>query len=77
MGRRMCWKSVVMVVTRIHLRQNKGDGSLWNTSQESGGQDSRGEVVCSEAVGRGCFKREKVRRCGDIWNLPPTKKNFF
>ena len=39
---------------RIHLRQNKGDRSLLNT-QGSSGQDSRGEAVCQETVGGGCF----------------------
>ena len=43
---------------RIHLKQNKGDRSLLNTSQGSSGQDSRGEAVCHEVVGggeRACF----------------------
>lgn len=35
-------------------RQNKRDGSLLNTPQGSGGQASRGEAVCHEAVGGGC-----------------------
>ena len=61
---------------RIHLRQDKGD-SLLTTPHGSGKQDSRGEAVCSKAVNRGCFKRGKVRRYGDIWNLPPFLKKFF
>ena len=49
---------------RIHLRQDKGD-SLLTTPQGSGKQDSRGEAVCKEAVGGGCFYGGKVRRYGD------------
>lgn len=40
---------------RIHLRQNKGDRSLLKAPQRSGRQDSRGEAVCNEGVGGGCF----------------------
>ena len=35
----------------IHLRPNKRDKSLLNTLPGSSGQDSKGETVCSEAVG--------------------------
>lgn len=38
----------------IHLRHNR-DTSVLNTPQESGRQDSRGEAVCNETVGEGCF----------------------
>lgn len=38
---------------RIHLRQNKVDRSLLTTLQGSGGQDSKGETICKEAVGQG------------------------
>ena len=41
---------------RIHLRQNKGDRSLSNTLQGAAcRQDSEGEAVCKEVVGRGFF----------------------
>ena len=40
---------------RIHLRQNKGDRSVLNTSQGSSGQDSKGETVCKETVCGGCI----------------------
>lgn len=42
---------------RVHLRQNKGDRSLWNTPEGSCGQDSKGGAVCSEVVGGGCFSK--------------------
>ena len=37
---------------RIHARQ-KRDKSISNTLQGGGGQDSKGETVCFEAVVRG------------------------
>lgn len=40
---------------RIHLRQDKGERSLLNTPQGSGGPDSRGEDVFQEVVWGGCF----------------------
>ena len=40
---------------RIHLRQNKGERSLLNTQQGGSRQDSRGEAVCNEVSGQGCF----------------------
>lgn len=40
---------------RIHLRWDKGDGSLLNTQQGSGGLDNKGELVFKEAVGGGRY----------------------
>lgn len=54
---------------RIHPRQSK-DRSLWNTVQGSGGRDSGGETVCTEAVGGGCFERGKMRKYRDVWRFP-------
>lgn len=36
--------------SEIHLIQNKGGGSLLNTSQGSSGQDRGGQIVYSRAV---------------------------
>lgn len=40
---------------RIHLRQNKGDRSSLDKARGNGGQDSKAETVCKEAV----FNRER------------------
>ena len=51
---------------RIHLRQNKGNRSLWNTPQGSSRQVMSAMRQWEGAV----FKAGKVRSYGDIWNFP-------
>lgn len=58
----------------IHLRQSRGDGSLLNLPQGSGGQGSREEAVCPMAVGvevkaSGRTAKERLSQGGSGW--PP------
>lgn len=57
---------------RIHLRENKGDKSILNTSQGSGGQESRRMPVCKDTVGGRAVllkgEEEEVWRYG-LWTF--------
>lgn len=58
----------------IHLRQSRGNGSLLNLPQGSGGQGSREEAVCPMAVGvevkaSGRTAKERLSQGGSGW--PP------
>lgn len=58
-GDKIGWKSGGLEGEKIHLKQNKGDRSLLNTVQGTGGQLSSGETACNEAMGGGCFFKKE------------------